>query len=164
MKKILLLIVILSCCLVGCSKDHEKLDELVKFCWAKHGDDGDRLMNDPKCSNMAVIGRLMEVGNNRKCGYPDLYHGERILNDLSKFKKEDRQYTELVLSCTEKYLKYAEPDHIVPNGYEERSLPRVLEKLKLDHKCNIPAVKERIDLIMLGRRGNLIGDEGICRP
>jgi len=162
--KILLLMISLSC-LVGCSKDRDQsLDELVKFCWTKHGEDGNGLMNDPKCSNMAVIGRFMEVGNNRKCGYPDLYHGERNLNDLSKLKKEDLQYTELVLSCTEKYLKYAEPNHIVPNGYEERSLPQVLEKLKLDHKCNIPAVKERIDLIMLGRRGNMIGDEGICRP
>ena len=164
MNKILLLMISLSC-LVGCSKDRDQsLDELVKFCWTKHGEDGNGLMDDPKCSNMAVIGRLMEVGNNRKCGYPDLYHGEKNLNDLSKLRKEDLQYTELVLSCTEKYLKYAEPNHIVPNGYEERSLPQVLEKLKLDHKCNIPAVKERIDLIMLGRRGNMIGDEGICRP
>ena len=164
MNKILLLMISLSC-LVGCSKDRDQsLDELVKFCWTKHGEDGNGLMDDPKCSNMAVIGRLMEVGNNRKCGYPDLYHGEKNLNDLSKLKKEDRQYTELVLSCTEKYLKYAEPNHIVPNGYEESLLPQVLEKLKLDHKCNIPAVKERIDLIMLGRRGNMIGDEGICRP
>jgi len=165
MKKILLLMISLSCCLVGCSKDQDQsLDKLVKFCWNKHGDNTDSVMNDPKCSNMAVIGRFMEVGNNRKCGYPDLYHGERNLNDLSKLKKEDRQYIELVLGCTEKYLKYAAPNHIVPNGYEERSLLRVLEKLKLDHKCNIPAVKERIDLIMLGRRGDWIGDEGICRP
>ena len=165
MKKILLLIVVFSCCLIGCSKDHDQsLDELVKFCWTKYGEESEGLMEDPKCSNWAVIGRLAEVGNNRKCGYPDLYHGERNLNNLSKLNKKDRQYAELVLNCTKQYLKYAEPDHIVPNGYEERSLPQVLAKLKLDHKCNIPAVKERIDLIMLGRRGNLIGDEGICRP
>jgi len=164
MNRILLLIISLSC-LVGCSKDQEQsLDELVKFCWNTHGDNTDSVMNDPKCSNMAVIGRFMEIGNNRKCGYPDLYHGERNLNNLNKLKKEDRQYVELVLSCTEKYLNYAESNHIVPNGYEERSLPQVMEKLQLDHKCNIPAVKERIDLIMLGRRGKLIGDEGICRP
>ena len=163
MNKILLLILSLSCCLFGCSKE-QNLDELVKFCWNKYGEESEGLMSDPKCSNMAVWSRLTEVGNNRKCGYPDLYHGERNLNDLSKLKKKDRQYTELVLDCAEKYLKYAEPDHIVPNGYEERSLPQVLEKLKPDHKCNIPAVKERIEFLILGRRGNLIGDEGICRP
>lgn len=166
MIKILLLALGVSCVvLVGCSKESDQsLDELVKFCWTKYGEESNGLMDDPKCSNWAVIGRLSEVGNNRKCGYPDLYHGERNLNNLSKLKKADRQYAELVLSCTEKYLKYAAPDHIVPNGYEERSLPQVLEKLKLDHKCNIPAVRERIDLVMLGRRGDLIGDEGICRP
>jgi hypothetical protein len=165
MNKILLLMISLSCCMVGCNKNHDQnLEKLVKYCWIKYGEESEGLMDDPKCSNWAVIGRLSEIGNNRKCGYPDLYHGARNLNDLSKLNKKDRQYIELVLNCTEQYLKYAAPCRIVPNGYEESSLPQVLVELKTDHKCNIPAVKERIEFIMLGRRGNMIGDEGICRP
>lgn len=162
MKKTGLLIIVFGC-LFGCSKNEEKsLDELVKYCLVKYGERGSGMMSDPKCSNFAVLGRIQEIGFNRKCGYPDLYRGERNLNDLSNLSKKDRQYVEQVLACAEKYIKYAVPGN-APNSYRESSLPQVFEKLKIDRQCNMPAVKERLEYIIIGRRYERIGDEGSCR-
>ena len=162
MNKLLMICALLF--IVSCSREGDQsLDKLVKVCWAKYEHDESGLMNDPKCSNMAVITRLMDVDLNRRCGYPDLYNGKRNLDDLSNLTKKEQQYTQLVLSCTEQYLKYAEPDRLVPNGYEYSSLKTVLHHLAKDQKCNIPAVKSRLDLIMMGKRGKWKGDEGVCR-
>lgn len=162
MKKTALLIIVFSC-LFGCGKNEEKsLDELVKYCWVKYGEESEGMMDDPKCSNFTVFGRIAEIGVNRKCGYPDLYRGERNLNDLSNLSKKDRKYVEQVLACAEKYIKYAAPGN-TPNSYRESSLPQVFEKLKADRQCNMSVVKDRIGLLAMSRRYELIGDEGICR-
>lgn len=163
MYKLLIISIVSGMLLGGCSRSEDaSLDKLVEFCWNKYKDDESNLMSDPKCSNFAVLGRLSEVGHNRWCGYPDLYKGERNLNDLSNLSKKDREYVNLVVSCADRYLRYALPCHIVPNAYDDKSKTLVLAELSKDNQCNIPAVQERIDMIMLGKRGKMTGDE-FCR-
>jgi len=164
MNKLLLIVSVISCMLLaGCDRNNDAdLEKVVKFCWNKYKDDEPKMLSDPKCSNFAVLGRLSEITHNRQCGYPDLYNGERNLNDLSNLSKKDREYVNKVISCADRYLKYAASSTRVPNAYDYSSKSMVLAELSKDNHCNIPAVAERLDMILMAKRHTLTGDE-FCR-